>query len=191
MFRRRARRFAGPCVRSLPGSGRMTVRRLGLIADTHGVLLEDASRELERASVDLILHAGDIGSEAVIRSLEEIAPVVAVAGNGDEDDYHRYPWDLKLHLGRRRLLLCHWYDNFGRLHPRYESILGEWNPEILVYGHTHQALAEQRGATLFVNPGYAGPVDPSRTRTLATLDLETLEARIIPLKGAEETAPGR
>ncbi|MFQ5700021.1 MAG: metallophosphoesterase family protein, partial [Myxococcota bacterium] len=146
-------------------------RRLGLIADTHGALLDDAARELERASVDLILHAGDIGGEAVIRALEAIAPVVAVAGNGDEEDYHRYPWDLKLHLGARRVLLCHWYDNFGRLHPRYEGILREWSPEVLVYGHTHESLAEWRGATLFVNPGYAGPLDRSRERTLAILDL--------------------
>ena len=63
---------------------------------------------LNSAGVDLILHAGDIGAETVLSALDEIAPVVAVAGNGDESLYHRYPWSLRLHLGERRIFLCHW-----------------------------------------------------------------------------------
>lgn len=157
------------------------LRTLGLVADTHGSLLPDVPEALRAAGVDLILHAGDIGSRAVLAQLETIAPVVAVAGNGDEPMYHRYPWDLCLTLRERKILLCHWYDNYGRIHPGYARIVQDWTPHVLVYGHTHQALIERRGSTLFLNPGYAGPPEPSRTRSIATLDLEKVEAQIVHL----------
>jgi putative phosphoesterase len=165
------------------GEGRATLdcvdlKRLGIVSDTHGTLLPDVLDVLAACDVDLILHAGDIGGVGVLEELEQLAPVVAVAGNGDEPLYHRFCWDLRLHLADRRILLCHWYDNFGRIHPRYDRIAREWAPDALIYGHTHQALAERRGATLFLNPGYAGPPEDSRARTVATLDLTTFEPRI-------------
>jgi len=57
----------------------MRVRRLGIVADTHGELRADALSTLRSAGVDLILHAGDIGHESVLSTLEQVAPVIAVA----------------------------------------------------------------------------------------------------------------
>jgi len=159
----------------------MQIRKLGLIADTHGSVLPDAIESLRVSQVDLILHAGDIGGQHVLEQLDEIAPVVAVAGNGDEGMYHELPWDLRLTLGARRVFLCHWYDNYGRIHPEYRKVVEEWSPHVLVYGHTHTALIEHRNQTLFLNPGYAGPPEPSRERSIATLDLATLDARVVRL----------
>jgi len=159
----------------------MRVRKLGIVADTHGELRADALSTLRSAGVDLILHAGDIGHESVLSTLEQVAPVIAVAGNGDQPLFHRYPWDMRLWLGQRRIFLCHWYDNYGRVHPGYQRTVADWAPDVLVYGHTHQALLQQRGSTLFFNPGYAGPPEPSRTRSVGTLDLTTLDARILYL----------
>ena len=156
----------------------MRPHRLGIVSDTHGETLPDVVDVLKSAAVDLILHAGDIGAETVLSALEEIAPVVAVAGNGDESLYHRYPWNLRLHFGKRRIFLCHWYNNFGRIHPAYEQVVREWEPHALVYGHTHEAMVERWGETLFVNPGYAGPPEPARERSVATLELATLRACI-------------
>jgi putative phosphoesterase len=158
--------------------GRVDLKRLGIVADTHGELLPDVREVLSACDVDLILHAGDIGGVRVLEDLEDLAPVVAVAGNGDEPLYHRLTWDLRLHLAERRILLCHWYDNYGKIHPRYDRILREWEPDALIYGHTHEAVAERRGSTLFLNPGYAGPPGDARTRSVATLDLTTFEPRI-------------
>ena len=39
------------------------------------------------AGVDMILHAGDVGSPAVLDTLREIAPVVAVRGNNDKGEW--------------------------------------------------------------------------------------------------------
>jgi len=179
--RRRAPRLSGFSLVRARHVAAVTTRSIGLIADTHGVLLSDAVDALRRAEVDLILHAGDIGGGDVLERLEEVAPVVAVAGNGDEEVYHRFPWDLQLHVTERRILLCHWYDNYGRLHPRYARIVREWRPDALVYGHTHEARVERRDGVLFLNPGYAGPPEQGRRRSVATLDLGSLEAHVHPL----------
>jgi len=55
--------------------------RIGLLADTHGVL---DPAILERfADCDEIWHAGDIGSLEVLDQLEALKPVRAVFGNID------------------------------------------------------------------------------------------------------------
>ena len=54
---------------------------IGVIADTHGHL--DSRVQRVFSDVEMILHAGDIGSLSVVQQLERIAPVVAVRGNMD------------------------------------------------------------------------------------------------------------
>ena len=61
--------------------------KIGLIADSH---IPEAMPELPSqvrtvfAGVDRIVHAGDLHCIAVLDWLEDIAPVVACRGNGDE-----------------------------------------------------------------------------------------------------------
>ena len=63
---------------------------VGLISDTHGLLRPEAIEAL--AGCSLILHAGDVGGEAVLAVLRRIAPVRAVRGNNDHG-----PWAAPLH----------------------------------------------------------------------------------------------
>jgi len=53
----------------------------GVISDTHGYFDDRVLPYFE--GVDLILHAGDVGSSEVLTRLAEIAPVFAVEGNND------------------------------------------------------------------------------------------------------------
>jgi putative phosphoesterase len=59
--------------------------RVGVISDTHGLLRPEGVAALH--GVVLIIHAGDIGSPAVLTTLQTIAPVTAVRGNNDHG-----PW---------------------------------------------------------------------------------------------------
>jgi predicted phosphodiesterase len=52
--------------------------RIGIISDTHGLLRPEAERCL--ASVDHIIHGGDIGGPEIIDALRRIAPVTAIRG---------------------------------------------------------------------------------------------------------------
>jgi len=159
---------------------------VGVVADTHGYLDPELLAGL--ADVDVILHAGDIGHERELEGLRAAAPVIAVTGNGDEALRHTYPWDQRVELGRVRLLLCHWYDNFGMLHPRIERELRDWEPHALIFGHTHNALCVWRDGVLHFNPGYAGPPGQGRRRSVGRLwvDSERIHAQILPLSS---TAP--
>ena len=49
---------------------------VGVISDTHGLVREEVLAGL--VGVDLIVHAGDIGSEDVLERLRAIAPTYAV-----------------------------------------------------------------------------------------------------------------
>ena len=65
--------------------------RIGVISDTHGYLDPRAAAALQ--GVARILHAGDIGSPAIVDALAAIAPVDAVHGNVDTGTplARRYP----------------------------------------------------------------------------------------------------
>ena len=45
---------------------------VGVISDTHGLLPTTAAKALK--GVDLIIHAGDVGSSDVLKELQTIAP---------------------------------------------------------------------------------------------------------------------
>ena len=71
---------------------------VGVISDTHGLLRPEVLKIF--SGVDLIIHAGDIGTLETLAELQSLAPVVAVRGNNDTG-----PWAKKvpetLHCRRR------------------------------------------------------------------------------------------
>ena len=54
-------------------------KRIDIISDTHGLLSDGLLAQLEGA--DLIIHAGDITSDADYLHLRSLAPLRAVLGN--------------------------------------------------------------------------------------------------------------
>ena len=55
--------------------------KVGVIADTHGLLRPEAEARL--AGVDHILHAGDVGAPGILPRLAAIASLTAIRGNVD------------------------------------------------------------------------------------------------------------
>ena len=128
--------------------------KIGVIADTHGYLDPRVFELFD--GVDAILHAGDFEDEDTLLELGALAPVYAVCGNCDYLFYEKYPRQRLVELGGRRILLCHIYDNLGNLHPGILKELRENPPDVLVFGHTHEAVNEVQDGVLLFNPGYAG-----------------------------------
>ncbi len=128
--------------------------RVGVISDTHGLLRAEVFDVFRQ--VDHILHAGDLGKPEVLADLEAIAPVTAVYGNVDPPALRaRLPQVATLELDGFEIVVTHG-DQFGHPTP---ATLHEAFPraEIIVYGHTHQALLELVDRTVTVmNPGGAG-----------------------------------
>lgn len=122
---------------------------IGLIADTHN-LVRDEALEALRGS-DVIMHAGDICSPSVLQELMALAPVHAVRGNND-----RGPWAEQLsetaliHVGEHRLYMIHDLKELV-LDPAAVGI------DVVISGHSHRPLLEDRDGILYINPGSAGP----------------------------------
>ncbi|MDX2184955.1 MAG: metallophosphoesterase family protein [Gemmatimonadaceae bacterium] len=129
----------------------MSVLRIGLISDTHGLVRPDVHTAL--AGVSQILHAGDVGGQEVLDELALIAPVQAVWGNTDPPGMPGLVEYLSLELGGLRVRVQHGHE-VGR--PTPERLLATYDEDILVYGHTHRQLVTQSAGRLVVNPGAAG-----------------------------------
>jgi hypothetical protein len=128
--------------------------RLGIIADTHGLLRSEVFEVF--AAVDHILHAGDLGKPEILIELEALAPVTAVYGNTDGPALRaRLPQVAEVELDGFAIVVTHG-DQFG--HPTPAALHGAFpRAEIIVYGHTHKPLLEIVDRTVTVmNPGGAG-----------------------------------
>lgn len=120
--------------------------RVGLISDTHGLLRPEAVRFLRGA--DHIIHAGDIGAPKILEELRTIAPVTAVRGNNDRERWARgVPLMADLKIGDVAIHVLH---DLAELKPDHGC-------RVVVSGHSHKPVVQERGGVLYVNPGSAGP----------------------------------
>ena len=122
---------------------------IGVISDTHGLMRSGALAAL--AGVAHIVHAGDIGAQAVLDALARVAPVTAVRGNNDHGAWAELiPPRAMLEVGGIRLLVVH--DRSELVGP--PGVLGV---DAIVSGHSHRPSIQRHGDMVYVNPGSAGP----------------------------------
>ena len=144
---------------------------LGIISDTHGLLRPEALQALE--GVDVILHGGDVGREAILDELAGIAPVYTVRGNVDYDYWcGQLPNLLTLHLGELKVHMIH---DLGHLNPAHAS-----GVDLVVFGHSHRGEVFEKDGIVFLNPGSAGPRRFTLPITLATLQWKEGEDKLSP-----------
>ncbi len=123
--------------------------RIGIVADTHGLLRPAAVERLQ--GVDLILHAGDLGAPTIVPALEAVAPVRAIRGNVDRDDWAQAwsPIEAFDYAGY----------GFYMLHDRKALTIDPAAAgfDVVVSGHSHKAHHETLNGVLYLNPGSIGP----------------------------------
>jgi len=178
----------------------MTAMRIGLISDTHiPVAAKQLWPQIYEAfrGVDLIMHGGDLMIPDVIDWLEEIAPVMAVEGNGDYTGWERTvaPTDPRLSEskvlkvdgpggGAIRIGLVHDFQ-LPEAPPlrTMESLMqhhfgGPVN--VIVRGSTHAAEIMSVKGVLIVNPGSTAFPNHQTARlgTIGFLDIE--DGRVRP-----------
>ena len=151
-------------------------RLVGVISDTHGLLRPEAVAAL--AGCDLIVHAGDVGSPAVLAGLRRVAPVVAVRGNVDIEWWARdLPESEVAQVGDASVYVLH---DLARLDldPAAAGFAA------IVSGHSHVPAIEEQGGVLYLNPGSAGPRRFSLPVSLARLRAggRTVTAELVTLE---------
>lgn len=138
--------------------------RIGLISDTHGLLRPEALAFLR--GCDHIIHAGDICEPGVLEALATLAPVTAVRGNNDRGAWaDALPVSTWLNIGEVTIHVIHDLAELD-IDPAAAGV------QVVVSGHSHQPLIEEREGVLFVNPGSAGPRRFRLPITLAELQID-------------------
>jgi hypothetical protein len=149
--------------------------RIGVIADTHGLLRKSAITAL--SGVDRILHIGDIGDPVLLDRLAEVAPVQAVRGNVDRGTWaDAIPVTHVVEIEGATLYLIHILEDLD-LDPEAAGV------DVVLFGHTHRPRVDRSGPVTYVNPGSAGPRRVDLPITLAILEIDDggIEAEIVHL----------
>ncbi len=139
--------------------------KIGLISDTHGLLREQVLTALRGS--ELIVHAGDVGDRDILTQLRKIAPVVAVRGNVDTEEWARreLPETAVAQAGDVSIYVLHDVHALD-LDPAAAGF------QIVVSGHSHKYVQTEKAGVLYINPGSAGPRRFTLPITVARLDLE-------------------
>jgi len=149
--------------------------RIGLVSDTHGLLRPEALAFLQ--GCDHIVHGGDIGGAAILDTLRALAPLTVVRGNNDRGAWAEALAETEwLQLGGLWLLAIHDLAQLGIDAPAA-------GVRVVVSGHSHQPLQEERDGVLWINPGSAGPRRFRLPVSVGELRVEggTVSGRIVEL----------
>ncbi len=148
---------------------------VGIIADTHGLLPTTAVKALK--GVDLIIHAGDVGSADVLKELKTIAPVVAVRGNMDKvQSLRKLPETEAVEVADVLLYVIH------DIH-RLDIALSESGFDAVIHGHLHCPSVAENSGVLFLNPGSAAQPRRNFPASLALLHIRgnSIETQIVDI----------
>src|SRR5881397_1252312 len=116
---------------------------LGVISDTHGLIRQEALEAL--AGVAFIIHAGDVGTPQVMEALSGVAPVYAIRGNVDCQDWARaLPAARSVEVEHARIYVLH---NLAELD--FDPAARGYNA--VISGHSHRPCQEVRGNVLYLN----------------------------------------
>lgn len=147
----------------------MDIKKINIVSDTHFRLSSSAFNALKgdfdqdqvyetfgelanrKKEPDLIIHAGDIGSQHIIDKLESIAPVIAVNGNCDFESYHTlrgFTEDIEFFDFEDIPIVV--------AHRPYQIEGYEKEAKLLIHGHTHAShITPLSNGSLTICPGSA------------------------------------
>jgi putative phosphoesterase len=146
---------------------------IGLLSDTHSYL--DARIVHHLQDCDEIWHAGDIGDEAIIDQLAEVAPLRAVYGNIDDRTVRlRCPETLVFDANGLKVLITHIGGYPGRYAPPVRPLLQRERPGLFICGHSHilRVMPDPKLQLLHLNPGAAGRHGFHKVRTMLRFRIE-------------------
>lgn len=148
--------------------------RVIALADTHAPRRwrscpPRVARHLRQA--DVILHAGDVCTAAVLDELAQYAPVHAVCGNNDVPDVAAWgaAETAELDLDGLRVAMLH---DSGQAAGRLRRMRRRFpRADLVVFGHSHIPMDHEENGQRIFNPG--SPTDRRRQPrgTLGLLDI--------------------
>ncbi len=160
--------------------------KIGIISDTHDHIpnLKKALDLFRLQGVRTILHAGDLCSPFMVPPFEGFG-LHAVFGNNDGDHYRilqkmddvdgtHHGEFCSLVIDGRRIAMYH-----GTQPEITDALVKCGTYDLVISGHTHEAVTRKEAETQFVNPGSAHGFDGKAT--VALFDTQTQKIEIMEL----------
>lgn len=160
--------------------------RIGVLSDTHGYLNPNI-RSLFKG-VAHVIHAGDVVEAAILDELQQIAPLTAVSGNMDTDEFaESLPKEAAGAVGPVGFLVGHKRKRLlkGLAAGKVDAQFLDEKLQLVVFGHEHVPVAEWIDGVLYLNPGTASALeeeDDGPTVALVEVEPTGLSVKFIPLE---------
>lgn len=165
-FRRVYLVFQRACVEN-PGLSmrKFEGKKIAVLSDTHGLLRPEVTEILH--DCDGAIHAGDINSREILNQIWDASgrnkPFYVVRGNNDK------AWAMDLPL-TMEFTLCG--VDFLLVHNKKDVPANKKDTQIIILGHSHKYLEEEKDGCLWLNPGSCGKRRFHQEITMAVLYLE-------------------
>jgi putative phosphoesterase len=147
--------------------------RIGIISDTHNYLDENVFDYFK--DVDMIWHAGDIGTQEVTDKLKAFKPLYAVHGNIDGHELRaEFPENQLIDVEGCKVFITHIAGAVGKYNSRVVKIIQEQKPAILVCGHSHivKVIKDINYNLLHINSGAAGIHGFHKMRSIIRFEID-------------------
>lgn len=131
--------------------------RILVMGDTHCQTWEEVHPRIREMvpDMDIVVHCGDLTKIAVAEGLRKAARrAVVVHGNSDPPDITvALPKQELLEVEGKRIAVIHPYWGGPPFDPALILDNFEGPIDIVLFGHTHDTLNEERDGVLYLNPG--------------------------------------
>lgn len=165
-FRRVYLVFQRACVEN-PGLSmrKFEGKKIAVLSDTHGLLRPEVKEILHYC--DGAIHAGDINSREILNQIWDASgrnkPFYVVRGNNDKAWAMDLPLTMEFTLGGTHFFL---------VHNKKDVPANQKDTQIIICGHSHKYLEEEKDGRLWLNPGSCGKRRFHQEITMAIIYLE-------------------
>lgn len=118
---------------------------ISILSDTHGLLREEVKQQLKNS--EIIIHAGDINTQAIVNEMKSFAPLYIVRGNNDKEWASELPSSLLITIEEVRIYVVHNKKDI----PKDLS-----DVDLIIYGHSHKYDDKEVNEVRMFNPGSCG-----------------------------------
>lgn len=131
------------------------MKRILIFSDTHGDINRCISIIEETKSISAIFHAGDCTADAEdLQSIYPQIPVYYVRGNNDW--FSRESSIRVVTIDNVTIFLTHGHEQNVKYESELTTLIKSaklYNPNLIIFGHTHVPQTEYKGGITIINPG--------------------------------------
>lgn len=132
----------------------------------------------------MIIHAGDLVDLSVLDKLQRVCKdIKAVRGNMDRQDVkNKLPERQVITIGNFKIGVMHGWGPPDKLLDTVSEAFKSDKPNLIIFGHSHQALNVKKDDVIYFNPGSPTDTVFAPYNSFGIIEInDKIEARIIKL----------